>query len=174
MEAGPVVAKRYSEEDIERGLMAAATLGLRPAERETGIPESTLRGWIDHYPDRYAQIRRDEAPKWRARAASAFEDVVEGLTDVEWDLLEQMKEKADTLDGRDTANALKSVAIAKGINADKANVLRGMPTEAVEHKISFELVSKAIAQLEAMDRGETVEDAQVVDLGELPAAGGAE
>jgi hypothetical protein len=158
------VPKRYSEEDVDRGLIAAATLGLRPAERETGIPESTLRGWIDNYPERYSQIRTEEAPKWRERAAAAFEDVVEGLTDVEWDLLKRMKEQAESLDGKDTANALKNVAIAKGINTDKANVLRGMPAATTEHKFSFELVTKAIAALEAMDTVEgTAEEIPVPD-----------
>jgi hypothetical protein len=151
------MSKRYPEEEIERGLIAAATLGVRPAGRETGIPESTLRGWIDQYPARYAEIRAQQAPKWRARAAAAFADIIEALTDVEWDLLRRLKEEVPRLQGKDAANALKSVGIDKGINTDKANVLRGMPSGTVHHDVDISLLNKAIHAYEHALENEGVE-----------------
>ena len=170
------MTRRYPEEDVDRGLIAAATLGIRPAERETGIPESTIRGWIDSYPERYAELREQEAPRWRARAAAAFEDVVEEMSAVEWELVKKMKDEAPDLQGKDVANALKSVSIAKGINTDKANVLRGQPAATVEHRIDMAAIDRLLREVGAVSATATgavrfeeddVLDAEVVDAPEL-------
>jgi hypothetical protein len=143
--------KRYSEVEVEKALIAAATLGIRPAARELDMPVATLYQWTQQQPERYAEIKTEEAPKWRARAAAGFEDIVEGLTEAENKILTRLQDRVDKLDDKDLARTLKDVSTSKGINSQHVHQLRGQPAQVIEHKVNLTLVQKAIEQLEKPD-----------------------
>lgn len=160
--------KRYSEIEIERGMLAAATLGIRPAARKLGIPHGTIRNWIEAQPERYAEIKTDGAPKWRAAAAASFEGIVDDLTELEADNLAKLSDKLDSVEAKDRGRLAKDLATAKGINSQHVHQLRGQPAQVVEHRVNLTLVQKAIASLEG---GESVEGtATEVELLPLPPA----
>jgi hypothetical protein len=154
--------KRYSEVEIEKALIAAATLGIRPAARELEIPESTIRGMLNQDPERYAELKAQEAPKWRARAAAEIEDVVSDLTDLERLAAGRLRERLEKVEDKDLARTLKDISTSKGINAQHVANLRGQPTEVHEHRFSLEVVQKAIASIETT--------AEEVESPELPPA----
>ncbi len=129
--------RRYSDEEIE---LALTTLVLNCgnvartvkalAESGFGLPESTLRYWrSDLYADRYRDLDEAEVPRRYGRAAESFEAVVARATAAENRLLDKLEREEDQLPTRDVAGALRNVATTKGINQDKALLLRGRPTE---------------------------------------------
>jgi hypothetical protein len=157
-EARLVSGKRYSEIEIDKALIAAATLGIRPAARALSVPEATIRSWMRDKPERYAEIKATEAPKWRERAAAEFEDVVDDLTEVERTVATRLRDRVEKLEDKDLARTLKDVSTSKGINSQHVHQLRDRPAQVIEHKVNLTLVQKAIAQLEEDDVEGTAEE----------------
>lgn len=104
--------KKYSLEDMERGLAALAVNGSSEAASElTGIPASTLRTWKLQQPDEFDELRREKRIP---------------LIDQVWEAAE--KALKQTLDKMDSASA-KEAAVILGILVDKALLMGGEPTE---------------------------------------------
>ena len=67
--------KKYSDEDMERGLQALVEAGGNCAEasRKTDIPATTLRGWkAKQFADEFVQLRRE-------KRATAIDEVWEAV-----------------------------------------------------------------------------------------------
>ena len=132
---------RYSEAEIELGLRSLAIVSgnARKASallrrQDVEIPRTTLQLWAsDLYAERYAQIKRELMPAIYDRIAERSENVVEDLADLEDQLVDQLRRQAPELAPRDTAGALRNVAVSKAVNIDKASVIRGRPTEITAH-----------------------------------------
>lgn len=155
--------RRYTNEEIEHGLITLARLGspLRASE-ETGIPKTTLIDWRDqHHADRYQEIHASVLPAIQARMAQGAEIVVQQATALEIDILTKLSNAQ--LEDKDLGPTLQRVSTTKGINAEKALLLRGQPTSIVENRDMDGLVRKLKATgLVAIDStAEEVEDAEL-------------
>lgn len=160
-----MASRDYPDDFVDKALELAAAIGIRPAARQLSIPVSTLDVWTkqpDHL-ERWAELRRVHAPKWRARAAITMEQLVDEYALLEAKALEKAKEALPDLDPRDVANFVRSIAVAKGVTADHVGKLRGQPTQIVEHTVNAERLEAAMAKL--LEEAETVEGTAT----ELPA-----
>ena len=159
----------YSEEMMDRGLLEVALQGgnTRAAHRNLkavgiDIPRRTLYEWITvNQVERYQRLRTELAPK----IAAECEDTAELAGRVERGMLAQFEKDYSKLEPRDQAGAIRNVSTTKGINIDKAALLRGQPTEIVEHRHDVgELWSEFAAMFPSVVDGEADEitDAEVV------------
>lgn len=159
-----MVAKKYSELQIEEGLLAAATLGIRPAARRLDIPWETVRDWTKHHQERYAELRTTVAAKVREQAAATWEDHAQELLDLQGELVQGFRTELDRIEPKDKPNAIKAVNVAAGIATDKANSLRDRPTVTVEHNINMPQIDKAIDVL--LNRGAVDVEHALLDEGD--------
>lgn len=139
------VQRTYSEAEIDRGLFAYALCSGngRRAEELTArdgdpIPAGTLEGWARYrHADRYARVREEVLPKIAAANAEQMDNLLRREIELEGELIERVREEMPNLKPGDVAGALRNVAVTKSLNAEKAAILRGQPTQIVSHK-SFE------------------------------------
>jgi hypothetical protein len=89
----------------------------------------TLRRWTQTYAEQYALICEREQHATRQLAAARYDALVRQAQDVAADALQAI----DVDNVTDLGGLVRNVATASGIYTDKANVLRGMPTEIVAH-----------------------------------------
>ena len=128
----------YTVDFVDKALELAAAIGQRPAARQLEIPYETLKAWTKH-PDnaeRWSELRRLNAPKWRARAAVPLEDLVDEYAELQAKALKKAGKAVDEMDPKDVGNFLRSIAWAQSSAADQANRLRGHATHVHEHRIT--------------------------------------
>jgi hypothetical protein len=135
------VVTHYTDEQVERGLLALAELGSsRKASAETGIPDKTLREWRrTTHRERFDQIRTQFLPKIRERIARDAEDLALRYAEAEHEALDALD--VTELKPADLANALPRLATARGISTDKANVMRDKPTQITEVRGGVEIIN---------------------------------
>lgn len=93
----------------------AEVIGIRPAARQAGIPESTLRTWREH-PD-LAQLRAETSAEVAQDVWAGFQRGVHRIVAL-----------------LDTAEDLAKVAIATGVLFDKYALMTGQATARSEHR----------------------------------------
>jgi hypothetical protein len=131
--------KEYSLDHIERGLMALIMSGnnSRAAVRllntqKISVPESTLRGWKDKYPDLYYELKDKQLPALRKKHEQALE---EGLTET-YEVYQRAVRYADAQiesgDLKDGATAAKNLAASYRELSNSLRLSRGEPTEIVQ------------------------------------------
>lgn len=104
--------KKYSAEDVERGLAALAVNGSSEiASEQTGIPASTLRTWKLRQPDEFDELRRE-------KRTPLIEELWAGARDAIARIRDQIKEAS-----------AKDAAVILGILVEKALLAGGEPTE---------------------------------------------
>lgn len=171
-----IARRRYTEEEIERGLLVLALNAGRPrkaadqlaAQFDMPIDEATLRYWRDKtHTERYAALASEAQAKVRERAAAQFERVVFAATDTELDILDQFNAalQAGEIPAKELPGAARNIATVKGINADKAALARNQPTQVVEIRGAEELYAAMRGLgVDVIDSTtEDIEDAEVVD-----------
>lgn len=163
------ISRDYPADFVDKALELAAAIGIRPAARQLEVNEATIRGWTKHPEavERYADLRKHHAPKWRERAAATLEELVDGYTQLEVDAMEKAAGAIEHLEPRDVANFLRSVAVAKGVTADHVAKLRGQPSQIVERRIDAAQLEQAMAAL--LGAGTVDADAEVIEAEALPA-----
>jgi hypothetical protein len=131
--------KRYSDEEIDRGLVALALhAGNRRAASEAlaregvEIPQDTLRHWLERKRDRYDELRTELLPRIRERIAQQSEDLAQAYAEKELELLAGLKD--EPMKPSDRASVIRNLSTSRGISVDKAMAMRGMPTQIVEHR----------------------------------------
>ena len=163
-----MISRDYPEDFVNKALELAAAIGIRPAARQLEVSEGTIRGWTKHPEalERYAELRKHNAPKWRERAAATLEELVDGYTQLEVDAMEKAAGAIEHLEPRDVANFLRSVAVAKGVTADHVAKLRGQPDRIIERRVDAAQLEQAMAKL----LGTVDVDAEdITDVEALPA-----
>jgi hypothetical protein len=96
---------------------------------------------------RYQQLRQELVPRIHAKIAAECEDTARFAGQVEREMLVKLAKDFEQLAPRDQAGAIRNVSTVKAINVDKAALLRGQPTEIVEHRQGAD---ELWAELEAM------------------------
>ena len=71
-----------------------------------------------------------------------MEDVVDDLSETEARLSRRLRGEVNKLEARDVARRCRRPLLAKAINADKANLLRGQPIQIVETRDAASLIRK--------------------------------
>lgn len=131
--------KSYSQEEIELGLRATALCGgiaEHAAEmlKSEGIviSPSVMRSWVvQRFPRRYAEIQAEIQDDIAARVAAQSMDIAQRAAQLESDVVARLEdpEVMDKIAPRDLARTLHSLSQSKGVNIEKAALLRGQPTE---------------------------------------------
>lgn len=175
-----IARRRYTEEEIETGLMALALNGGRPtqASRQLAeqhnlpIPATTLCHWRDSaHVERYAKIAHEQEQRTRQVAAARFEGIVAQATEIQANLLDKTAQAIEQGDipPRDLPSASRNIAATAGIYHDKASMARDRPTAIVERRAPEEILA-ALRTLgvEVIDATpEDIEDAD--EVREIPA-----
>jgi hypothetical protein len=131
--------KTYTNEDVERGLMALAAASgssreavrLLKAQKHPPIPEATLRSWTQRHAARYDEIRTKELPRLRKKMAADLEESISETHRVAQLALEQVEKDLKLGLVKDPAKAYKELALSFGILSDKARLMRGEPTQII-------------------------------------------
>jgi hypothetical protein len=167
----------YTEEEIDRALVEAALCdgNTHAAHRNLkaqgiNIPRPTIEGWVRRvHSQRYQQLRAELVPRIHAKIAAECEDTAELAGQLEREMLVKLAKDYKELAPRDQAGAIRNVSTTKAINVDKAALLRGQPTEIVEHRHSAaELWAEFEAMFPGVVNGEAVE---ITDADVAPGAG---
>jgi hypothetical protein len=121
--------KDYTPELKDKALELAASIGLKAAGTQLGVPWQTIQTW--------AELRRIHAPAWRARAAIPLEDLVDEYGELQAKTLRKAAKLVDEdkLEPKDVGNFLRSIAWAQNSAGTQANQLRGHATHVTEHRI---------------------------------------
>ena len=128
----------YPEDFVLKALELAAAIGQRPAAEQLEMPYETLHSWtkMPEHAERWSELRRVNAPKWRARAAVPLEDLVDEYAELQAKALKKAGKAVDEMDPKDVGNFLRSIAWAQSSAADQANRLRGHATHVHEHRVA--------------------------------------
>jgi hypothetical protein len=81
------------------------------------------------YVQRYRQVQEQILPELNAQMAEVHDQLVIGYSDLHQQALEQAREGLPNAKASEAAGVFKSAAIAAGINAEKALLRRGQPTQ---------------------------------------------
>ena len=142
-------SREYPPEIVDKALELGAAIGVNAAARQLAIPRGTIDGWTRHpdYSQRWAELRRVNAPKWRERAAIPLEDLVDSHGKLLAKAMKRAEENIDELEPKDLGNFIRSVAWAQSAAADAAGKLRGQPTHIVEHTHSAAQLETGLRRL---------------------------
>src|SRR3954447_512555 len=128
---------RFTTEEKQAGLIALAMQqgNCARAARALGddgieVSERTLRNWKDT--PAYVSVQRDVLPKVQARLAGRYEEAAALAIDKTTDALDGFT--TDGLKPAEAAGAARNLMTTAGIAQDKANLLRGQPTEITERR----------------------------------------
>lgn len=106
--------RRYTKADKATAVIAAEMSTVQAAAEATGVPESTLRYWMDD--PKFAELRA----KTREEAAAGFQVLMHAAQARLYDLI-------PTMEPRD-------LTVLLGVATDKAQLLLGEPTSRNEHR----------------------------------------
>jgi transposase-like protein len=108
--------RRYTKREKVAAIVAADASSTLAASEATGVPESTLRYWLD----------QPEFAKLRENAREAMAEEAQVVARLAWQKLGEAI-RAGQLDGRD-------LVIAAGMATDKSALLNGQATARTEHR----------------------------------------
>lgn len=164
-------ALQLTVDQVERALLEVAILSgnCSAASRRLkevhglDIAQPRLKNWVlNLHRTRYEEIRRDVVPKIHATIANEAEDLAVAYAEAERDTLKIYD--PSRISGKDLPGAIRNLATAKAINLDKAQLLRGNPTEIIEKRNPQQILDGIAARFPQL-----VVDAEVVDDDERPA-----
>jgi hypothetical protein len=128
---------RYTDQEIERGLVALALFsGNRRRASEAldqqglSIPDSTLRDWRETYSGWYTEVQRKTMPQIRELAAEQHSDLAQLEGGAARKLLDRLIAKYQDIPARDLPGAIRNLDVSAAVNRDKAAMLRGENPEA--------------------------------------------
>lgn len=146
---------RYTAEDIDGALTVVALYAGRTqlaaealAKHGTPIPQSTLDAWKHHPDGRYDRVCAEQAPRIGERAAQLAEAVVLQASELESELLDQMRAHKHDIKPSELAGALRNVTTTKALNMDKVvNPLRNRPSTITEHRDAHNILDSLVDML---------------------------
>ena len=172
---GREITRPYTDAEKERALFAVALCsgnceraakGLAEHDEKYAAPDArTLRRWKAQHSELYSRVESDALPRVRAELASEFTDLARAELNVTRKLLSRLDSEADALAPRDLAGAIRNLKVSGAVGVDKAQLLRGEPTEIKQNRSSAEILRalKDRYGVEVVDgTAEDVTDADVV------------
>lgn len=132
------------------------------------IHEQTLYHWKDAEPELWDRIRNETLDKVLGTVADESIALARQYAELEGQHIEKALTELDSLDARDRANMIRSVATARGISTDKAAGLHGRPTQVVEHRQAADIIRR-LEHLGVIEGTAVEEDESPADVKGLPA-----
>jgi transposase-like protein len=122
--------RRYSPEEIERGLTALILAGSSTAASEaTGINASTLREWKQDHAEQYERIQSNIEPRIVQKIAGESEGIVVRLAGLQHRTLDQYEQTMHELKPAEAAAASRNLATTSALYIDKhSSPLRERPS----------------------------------------------
>jgi hypothetical protein len=141
---------KYSEEDVERVLGYLAVnrgnaVKTREKLAEDGHPapsKDTIYKWRDEHPRRYERLRTEAMDRVYAAMAGEMEELFAEEVQLERELVARMRSEAPNLKPGEVSGALRNVGVTKALNVDKANIIRGRPSQITEKRTYVEVIDK--------------------------------
>lgn len=134
--------RRYTEEDVQRGLTQLALCNGNHAHAHDDlatqghdIPAETLRSWAkNQHAHQYEQIRSDLVPRIHARIATQHEDVARQALEAQALAIQLTHQQLASGNAKQPSTIARDLGTVAGISTDKANLQRGRPTHITEHR----------------------------------------
>ena len=142
---------KYSDTEIEEALLAVVMNGgvIKRGAELVGIPEDTVRDWMNVHDARYAELRREKGPELERRAVDGLLSFVAAAEDTKRLALEKTAAELEAGDTKDPGATLRNVATAQGIAVTKVMELTGRPTANTTGRSAQELLA-GLARLGAV------------------------
>lgn len=152
-EIEPIVAEKYTAEQVDAALLALAVNGgqYRKTVREIAagggpkIPESTLKGWRESYPQRYGFHLTANTDKAEKAATQGFLEIIHATQAAMLEAVELEAKRIQRGDVRDAASSGRNLATIAGISGTQLLQLSGRPTQVVEHRKPEEVLRRLAA-----------------------------
>lgn len=166
------MSRRYSELEIERGLVALVEHGgnHRAASRMLEldglkIPATTLDNWRKRktYKQRYLDLVAELGPQIRKEAAQRQRALADKAASVTVKIIDKLDAEVDNLETRDLPGAARNMATTSAIGVDKAMILDGEATQRVEIDLAG-----AVRDLKALGVDIDVVEGEVVAEEKVP------
>jgi hypothetical protein len=134
----------YGEEDVEHGLqaMAIASGNSRKAEallKQAGYrtpDHTTLNRWATRlHRERYRILQHEMRDELNARRADTHQALSQAYGEIEWEILERLRDKLPEMKGGELATAANKFSIASAVHTDKARIHRDEPTEITAQQV---------------------------------------
>jgi hypothetical protein len=106
------------------------------------IPRTTLEDWKTSQVERYGDIWAEIVPRINNQIAAQSEAAAIREGEIAQQLTDKLEQEIPNLPARDLAGALRNTEVARGINLDKSLLLRGQPTQIIEHRPPNELYNQ--------------------------------
>jgi hypothetical protein len=141
--------RRYSPEEIERGLTALILAGSSiPASEVCGIPAPTLRAWKRDNEDQYARLQDDLEPRIVKKIAGESESLVVRIFDLQRATLDQYEQTMHELKPAEAAAASRNLATTSALYVDKhSSPLRERPGYGNNQGADIEALMMRMARL---------------------------
>lgn len=158
--------RTYTEQEKDLALFAMALSNgnsrqaakmLRDSDGPS-VPAKTLDSWKARDPDRYRRVVEEVAPKVAADTAERMQGLVALYDDLERKTAQRYEEELPNLRPGELPGALRNVAVTKGINIDKAQLLRGEPTQRVDAVDAHRAAMAALGRMGLVVEGSATEE----------------
>jgi hypothetical protein len=161
-------AKRYTQEEITKGLMAMVGWAGRAVDARRAlevegldIPTSTLRTWVEStHREQYEELRSKYSDKMEAILINNYRELAVRTSMVQRKAIEEAEKRLDR--GADTDPARTAAALSKvsQVSTDKLMSLTGRPTVITEERGMSEILRSLAAKVPGLVllEGEVVED----------------
>ena len=104
---------------------------------------TTLNRWATRiHQERYRELQREMRDELNARRADTHEALSQAYGDMEWEILERLRDKLPEMKGGELATAANKFSIASAVHTDKARIYRDEPTEIVQRQDPIEALRK--------------------------------
>jgi len=167
------MTKKYTrEERYKAAALYVATGNSMAVSRETGIPASTIRDWLQHDPDFQLicqEYRAECGEKWRYKYAQ----IIDESTDQVLDRIRNGDFVRDNKTGELNRVPVKAkeLAIIEAIHFDKLRLLESQPTRITRHE-SDANQKFLLEQFTAIGKADGDEAARLIrEMGGTPAPG---
>lgn len=151
--ASKIPAKRYSAEEITKGLMAMVGWAGSAADAHKSlkvdgldIPTSTLRSWVkETHRDQYEELRSKYAAQMEEMLVKNYREMALRTSAVQMKAVEAAEKMLDTGQDRDPARTAASLSKVSQVSTDKLMSLTGRPTVITEERGMQEIL-RSLAQ----------------------------
>ena len=143
-------SRRYTHEQVDRGLLAVAACAGNSAEasRRLGdqgleIPARTLRAWrCETYPERYVELANAHGHEIEEILVARTREVSLKAAEAELLAIDKTVEELEAGNARDPSASARNLATVRGIGTDKLALLTGRPTHRVEQRTSDDIMDR--------------------------------
>ena len=136
-----ITAREYTEEQVDTALLALALNGGQITQTikdlaagGVKVPETTLRGWMESYPNRYRYHLTENAAKAEGRAVSGYLSIIQQAQAVTLQAIARQEDELRKGNVRDPSGVARNMAVVSGVANTHMMNLQGRPSIITEHR----------------------------------------